>query len=332
MLEHSIQRAFAGLLIASAALLAGPVGAQSYPVKPVRIVVPFPAAGTTDIVARLIGAELQRMWGQPVIVENRAGAGGTIGTDLVAKAPNDGYTLLMGTVGTQAINLPLYAQNNNKLPYHPLNDFAPITNVAAVPNVMVVPTGLPVNNVKEFIALAKTRPGSLNMASSGNGTSIHLTGELFKSLTGTYMVHLPYRGSAPALQDLLAGSTQVMFDNLPSALPHIRAGKLKALAVTSRVRSPALPNVPTMEEAAGLQGFDATAWFGLLAPAGTPREIVNKIHNDVAKALENADVRERFAGQGALPVGDTPEQFTAFIRSEIDKWTQVVKFSGAKID
>lgn len=327
-----MNRVCAAILVSTLGLIAGSVAAQSYPSRPVRIVVPFPAGGTTDIVARLISVELQRTWGQPVVVDNRAGAAGIIGTDVVAKAPNDGYTLLMGTVGTQAINLPLYAQNNNKLPYHPLNDFVPITNVAAVPNVMVVPASLPVTNVKEFIALAKSRPGGLNMASSGNGTSIHLTGELFKSLTQTFMVHLPYRGSAPALQDLLAGSTQVMFDNLTSSLPHIRSGKLKALAVTSAVRSPALPNVPTMEEAAGLKGFEATAWFGLLAPAGTSREIVNKIRSDVAKSLESAEMKERFAGQGALPVGDTPEAFTAFIRNEIDKWTRVVKFSGAKID
>jgi len=327
-----MSRTFAAVLFLTLSLLTGSVAAQAYPSRPVRIVVPFPAAGTTDIIARLIGTELQRAWGQAVVVENRAGAGGTIGTEVVAKSPNDGYTLLMGTVGTQAINLPLYAQNHNKLPYHPLNDFVPITNVAAVPNVMVVPASLPVNNVKEFIALARSRPGGLNMASSGNGTSIHLTGELFKSLTQTFMVHLPYRGSAPALQDMLGGSTQVMFDNLTSSLPHIRSGKLKALAVTSTVRSPALPNVPTMEEAADLKGFDATAWFGLLAPAGTSREIVNKIRGDVAKALESNEMRERFAGQGALPIGDTPEQFTAYIRSEIEKWTQVVKFSGAKID
>jgi tripartite-type tricarboxylate transporter receptor subunit TctC len=204
--------------------------------------------------------------------------------------------------------------------------------VAAVPNVMVVPAALPVNSVQEFIALARSKPGSLNMASSGNGTSIHLTGELFKSLTKTYMVHLPYRGSAPAVQDLLAGNTQVMFDNLPSALPHIRSGRLKALAVTSKQRSSALPNVPTMEEAANLKGFDASAWFGLLAPANTPREIVNKVQQDVAKILATPEMRERFAAQGALPVGDTPAQFTAFIKSEIEKWTQVVKFSGARVD
>jgi tripartite-type tricarboxylate transporter receptor subunit TctC len=319
-------------LVAALATVAPLAVAQPYPSKPVRIVVPFPPGGTTDIVARLVGVELQKMWGQPVVVENRAGAGGGIGTEAVAKAAADGYTLLMGTVGTQAINLPLYTQGGGKLGYHPLNDFVPITNVAAVPNVMVVPASLRVNSVREFIDYARKNPGKLNMASSGNGTSIHLTGELFKSLTGTFMVHLPYRGSAPALQDLLAGNTQVMFDNLTSSLPHIRSGRLKALAVTSRVRSPALPDVPTMEEAAGLKGFDATAWFGLLAPAGTPREIVDKIQRDVAQILSQPEMRERFAGQGALPVGDTPDQFAAFIRAEIEKWTKVVKFSGAKVD
>ncbi len=324
------------LLATVAALTAltalGAKAQTAFPTKPVRIVVPFPAGGTTDIVARLVGVELQKTWGQPVVIENRAGAGGNIGADAVAKSPPDGYTLLMATVGTHSINLPLFEQNKQKMPFHPLNDFVAVTNVAAVPNVMVVNPGVPANSVKEFIVYAKAKPGHVNMASSGNGTSIHLSGELFKSMTGVYMVHLPYRGSSPALQDLIAGNTQVMFDNLPSALPHIRSGRLKALAVTSRERSAALPNVPTMEEAAGLKGFDATAWFGLVAPAGTPRDIVNKIQQDVAKALTLPEMREKFAAQGAIPVGNTPEQFTAYIRSEIDKWTRVVKFSGAKVD
>jgi len=327
------RRSLLALIAGLASLSTAPAAlAQAWPTRPVKIVVPFPAGGTTDIVARLLTVELQKAWGQPVVVENRGGAGGNIGSEAVAKSPADGYTLLMATVGTHSINLPLFEANKQRLPYHPLNDFVPITNVAGVPNVMVVPAALPVNSVQEFIALAKSRPGKLNMASSGNGTSIHLTGELFKSMTGTYMLHLPYRGSAPALQDLIAGNTQVMFDNLPSALTHIRSGRLKALAVTSRERSPALPNVPTMEAAANLKGFDATAWFGLLAPAGTPREVVNKVHQDVARILATHEMRERFAAQGAQPIGDTPAQFGAFIRSEIDKWTQVVKFSGARVD
>jgi tripartite-type tricarboxylate transporter receptor subunit TctC len=306
--------------------------AQSWPSKPVRIIVPFPPGGTTDIVARSLGVELQKMWGQPVIIENRAGAGGNVGAEAVAKSPNDGYTLLMGTVGTHAINAPLFAHAGNKMPFDPVKDFVPITLAAGVPNVMVVNPKVPVNSVSEFIAYAKANPGKLNMASSGNGTSIHLTGELFKTMTGTYMVHLPYRGSAPAVSDLLAGNTDVMFDNLPSALPHIKAGKLKALAVTSRARSSALPNVPTIEEAAKLNGFDASSWFGLFAPAGTSRTIVDKIHADVAKALAVPEVRERFVAQGAQPGGTTPDQFAAFIRAETDKWTKVVKISNAKVD
>jgi tripartite-type tricarboxylate transporter receptor subunit TctC len=306
--------------------------AQSWPSKPVRIIVPFPPGGTTDIVARSLGVELQKMWQQPVIVENRAGAGGNVGAEAVARSPNDGYTLLMGTVGTHAINAALFAQSGNKMPFDPVKDFVPITLAAGVPNVMVIHPKVPVNTVTEFIAYAKANPGKLNMASSGNGTSIHLTGELFKTMTGTYMVHLPYRGSAPAVSDLLAGNTNVMFDNLPSALPHIKSGRLKALAVTSRVRSPALPDTPTVEEAANLKGFDASSWFGLFAPAGTSRTIVDKIQADIAKALAVPEVRERFVAQGAQPGGSTPDQFAAFIRAETDKWTKVVKISNAKVD
>jgi tripartite-type tricarboxylate transporter receptor subunit TctC len=324
---------FARWLIAvvACAILA-PAQAQTWPSKPVRIVVPFPPGGTTDIVARSIGVELQRMWQHAVVIENRPGAGGNIGADVVAKAAPDGYTLLMGTVGTHAINKALFDQSGAKMPFDPVKDFVPITLAAGVPNVMVINPKLPVNTVAEFIAYAKARPGQLNMASSGNGTSIHLSGELFKTVTGVYMVHFPYRGSAPAVTDLIAGNMNVMFDNLPSALPHIKSGRLKALAVTSRTRSPALPNVPTIEEAAGLKGFDASSWFGLFAPAGTPRTIVDKIQADVAKALALPEVRERFLAQGADPGGNTPDQFAAFIRAETDKWTRVVKFSNAKVD
>ncbi len=322
------------MIAAAACLVAGAALAQtpSWPTRPVRIVVPFPAAGTTDIVARSLGVELQKMWGQPVVIDNRPGAGGNIGADAVAKSAPDGYTLLMGTVGTHAINQALFTHNGAKMPFDPVKDFAPITLCAAVPNVMVINPKVPASSVAEFIQYAKSHPGQLNMASSGNGTSIHLTGELFKTVTGTYMVHFPYRGSAPALTDLIAGNMNVMFDNLPSALPHIKSGRLKALAVTSRARSAALPGVPTIEEAAKVKDFDASSWFGLFAPAGTPRAIIEKVQSDVAKALAVAEVRERFVAQGAEPGGNTPEQFAAFIRGESDKWTKVVKFANAKVD
>jgi tripartite-type tricarboxylate transporter receptor subunit TctC len=319
------------LVLATACLLAAavPAHSQTWPAKPVRIVVPFPPGGTTDIVARSLGAELQKMWQQPVIIDNKPGAGGNIGADAVAKSPGDGYTLLMGTVGTHAINQSLYG---TKMPFDPAKDFVPVTLCAAVPNVMVINPKLPVNSVKEFIVYAKANPGKLNMASSGNGTSIHLTGELFKAVTGIHMVHFPYRGSAPALTDLIAGNMDVMFDNLPSALPHIRSGRIKALAVTSSVPSPALPAVPTIEAAANLKGFDASSWFGLFAPAGTPRAIVDKIQGDVAQALAVPAVHERFVAQGAQPGGNTPDQFAAFIKGETEKWAGVVKASNAKID
>lgn len=329
----NLQRRFLAVLTAACAFAAiAPVHAQSWPTKPVRIVVPFPAGGTTDIVARSIGAELQKMWGQSVIIDNRPGAGGNIGADAVAKSAPDGYTVLMGTVGTHAINHALYTQNGQKMPFDPVKDFAPVTLCAAVPNVMVINPRLPVNSVPEFIKYAKANPGKVNMASSGNGTSIHLTGELFKTVTGTYMVHLPYRGSAPALTDLIAGNVNVMFDNLPSALPHIKSGRLRALAVSSKTPSAALPGVPTIEQAANLKDFDASSWFGLFAPAGTPRAIVDKFQSDVAKALAVPEVRERFVSQGAEPGGNTPDQFTAFIKGESEKWARVVKFSNAKVD
>jgi tripartite-type tricarboxylate transporter receptor subunit TctC len=329
----NLQRRVLTALAAACALAAiAPAQAQSWPTKPVRIVVPFPAGGTTDIVARSLGAELQKMWGQSVVIDNRPGAGGNIGADAVAKSAPDGYTVLMGTVGTHSINHSLFAQNGQKMPFDPVKDFVPITLCAAVPNVMVINPKLPVNSVPEFIQYAKANPGKVNMASSGNGTSIHLTGELFKTVTGIYMVHLPYRGSAPALTDLIAGNVNVMFDNLPSALPHIKSGRLKALAVTSKSPSAALPGVPTIEQAANLKDFDASSWFGLFAPAGTPRAIVDKIQGDVAKALSVPEVRERFVSQGAEPGGNTPDQFSAFIKGEIEKWARVVKISNARVD
>lgn len=330
----SPRRLMLGAIAASMlAVCALPSIAQSnWPTKPVRIVVPFAAGGTTDILARAIAPELSKAFGQQFIVDNRGGAGGNLGAEIVAKSAPDGYTLLMGTVGTHGINRALYA----KLPYDPIKDFVPITMVAGVPNVMEMQTekahALGINNVRDFIAYAKAHPGKINMASSGNGTSIHLAGELFKSMTGTYMVHLPYRGSAPALLDMVAGTADVMFDNLPSSLAHIKAGKLKAFAVTSLQRSSALPDVPTMEEAAGLKGFDATSWFGLLAPAGTPMDIVNRIQQEVAKSLNTPAIKEKLQAQGAIPSGSTPAQFAKHIEAEHRKWAAVVKASGAKVD
>jgi tripartite-type tricarboxylate transporter receptor subunit TctC len=304
----------------------------AWPSKPVKIVVPFAPGGTTDILARAIAPELSRAFGQSFIVENRAGAGGNLGAEMVAKSPNDGYTLLMGTVGTHGINKALYA----KLPYEPQKDFAPITLVAGVPNVMVMNAdkarALNINTVPDFIKYARANPGKLNMASSGNGTSIHLAGELFKSMTGTFMTHIPYRGSGPALLDMVAGNMDVMFDNLPSSMPHIRSGKLKAFAVTSAQRSNALSDIPTVEEAGGLKGFEASSWFGLLAPAGTAPDIVNRIQQETAKALASPAVQERLLAQGAIPGGMSPADFTRFIDAEHVKWAAVVKASGAKVD
>ena len=325
-------------LAAALALTLGAAGmaqAQSHwPAKPVRIVVPFAAGGTTDILARAIAPELGKAFGQQFIVDNRGGAGGNIGAELVARSAPDGYTLLMGTVGTHGINRALYKQ----LPYDPIKDFAPVTLVASVPNVMVMNTekarSLGINTVQDFIRYAQANPGKLNMASSGNGTSIHLAGELFKSMTGTYMLHMPYRGSAPALLDMVGGNMDVMFDNLPSSMAHIKGGKLKALAVTSAKRSTALPDVPTVEEAGGpaLKGFEASSWFGLLAPAGTPADIVQRVQQEVAKALATPAVKERLLSQGAIPGGNTSAEFASLIDREHRKWAQVVKASGAKVD
>jgi tripartite-type tricarboxylate transporter receptor subunit TctC len=308
--------------------------AQAWPAKAVRIVVPFAAGGTTDILARALAPELQKALGQPFVVDNKPGAGGNTGAAEVAKAAPDGHTLLMGTVGTHAINASLYS----RMPYDHVKDFVPVTLVAGVPNVLVLnPANAQKNGIDSVPALiryAKANPGKLNMASSGNGTSIHLAGELFKTMTGAFMLHLPYGGSGPALIDLIGGNTDLMFDNLPSSLPHIRAGKLKALAVTSAVRSAALPDLPTVEEAGGpvLKGFEASSWFGLVAPAGTPMDIVNRVQAETAKALAAPAIKERLVAQGAIPSGMTSAEFARFIGAETAKWAKVVKASGAKVD
>ena len=325
--------ALVALGVVATFLVAIPALAQSaWPSKTVKIVVPFAPGGTTDILARAIAPELGKAFGQAFVVENRGGAGGNIGAEQVAKAPADGYTLLMGTVGTHGINKSLYA----KLAFDPQKDFAPITLVAGVPNVMVMNTErarqLGINSVPDFIQYARNQSAGFNMASSGNGTSIHLAGELFKSVTGVSMTHIPYTGSAPALLGLVSGQVDVMFDNLPSAMALIKAGKLKAFAVTSSQRSAAMPELPTLEEAGQLKGFEASSWFGLLAPAGTPAEVVGRLQQETAKALNSPEIKEKLLAQGAIPSGNTPQQFAALIDAEIKKWAAVVKASGAKVD
>ena len=316
-----------GFVVVFAAAAWAQPNLSPYPSKPIRIVVPFPAGGTTDVLARAAAQKLTESLGQPVVVDNRPGAGGNIGAELVAKSAPDGYTMLMGTVGTHAINASLYP----KMPYDHVRDFAPVILVAGVPNVLVVNPSLPVNSVQELIAYGKANPGKLNFASSGNGTSIHLSGELFKTMTGVQMAHIPYKGSAPAIQDLAGGQVQLMFDNLPSALPLIKAGRLKALAVTSKTRAAVLPDVPTVAES-GLPGFEASSWFGLLAPAGTPQPVIAKVNAEIAKWLATPEAKEKLLAQGANVAGGTPEDFARHIAAETAKWQKVVKESGAKID
>lgn len=315
----------------------GGVHAQSqFPNKPIRYVIPFPPGGATDNIARPLAAELGALVKWNIVIDNKPGAGANIGAELVAKAPADGYTWLMGSVGTHGINQPLYTQGGGKLPFDPIKDFAPVTLVAEFGNVLVVNPDWAkrnnINSVNDLIRYARANPGKVNMASSGNGTSIHMAGELFKSMTKTYMVHLPYRGSPPAVADLIAGNVDIMFDNIPSAINFIKAGRLKALAVTGAKRSPALPDLPTVAEAANLPGYEATSWFGILVPANTPPDLVKLINTEVVRAINSPAVRERYAAMGAEPVGNTPDQFANFIKSEIAKWTRVVKASGAIVD
>jgi len=310
----------------AASLAAAAAQAQTWPSKPVRYVVPFPPAGATDITARIIADKISGPLGQSVVVENRPGAAGNVGSEFVAKSAPDGYTMLQVTVA-QSISATLYA----KLNYDLEKDLAPAAMVALVPNVMIVNPSLPAKSVAEFIALAKAKPGKINFASSGSGTSIHMSAEMFKMLTGVDIVHIPYKGSGPALADLLGGQVDVMFDNLTSSIGHIRGGKLRALAVTTVTRYPELPDVPTMQEA-GVAGYEATAWFGIMVPKGTPREIAMRINGEVNKALAQVDVKEKLAQQGALARSWTPEEFGSFIHNEIVKWAKVVKASGAKVE
>jgi tripartite-type tricarboxylate transporter receptor subunit TctC len=315
-------------LFALALLLPGPALAQgdAWPTRPVRVVVGFTAGGTTDIIARLVGNKLSEAWNQSVAIDNRPGAGGNIGSTIVAKAPPDGYTLLVGSVGPLAVNASLYKD----MPYDALTDFAPIVLIATVQNVLVVPPDLPVRSVKDLVELARARPGQLNFASTGSGTSAHLSGELLKQMAKIDMVHVPYRG-AVGLNDLLGGRIQLMFATIPSVIAHIRAGSLRAVAVTSSRRSLALPDLPTVEET-GYPGFDASSWFGIVAPVGTPRAIVDKIHRDTVRIVNLPDIRENLLSQGADPIGSTPEEFGRFMKSETEKWAEIVRISGARAE
>jgi len=325
---HTTRRTLLAVL-ATAAVGAMPAAAfaQAFPTKPITIVVPFAAGGTTDILARLMGQYLSTELGQPVVVDNRAGAGGNIGGQYAAKAPADGYTLFMGTVGTHAINAALY----KKMPFDHIKDFAPLSRVAMVPNLLVANPAQPFKTVPEMIAYAKANPGKINFGSPGNGSSPHLSGELFKSMAKVDITHIPYKGSAPAVTDLLGNQISIMFDNLPSVIPHVRSGKLRAIAITTAKRSPELPNVPTIAEA-GVPGYEAMSWFGMFAPAATPAPVLAKISAALTKVLANPDVKKKIADQGGEPANDTPAQFATFIQAETSKWAKVVKESGASLD
>jgi tripartite-type tricarboxylate transporter receptor subunit TctC len=320
-------------LVAGAGLLAStalPSWAQSFPSRPLRIIVPFTPGGSSDVLARAVGAEIGKTLNQAVIIDNVPGAGGSVGGEKAAKSPADGYTLFMGHIGTLAINPSLYP----KLPYDPLRSFTPVAWVARVPNVLVVNPSVPATTLKELVALAKAKPGSLAYGSGGNGSAAHTTMEYFKMQTGTSFLHIPYRGTAPSLADLLAGQVQVLFTGVPALLPQIRAGKLRALAVSSPKRLAVLPDVPTVAESGipGTKDFEADQWYGLVAPAGTPPEIVALLNQHVNRALSNEEVRKRLAGEGAEPTPVSPQAFGELIRREIPRWERVVKAAHIRLD
>ena len=312
----------AALLLAAAA-----AQAQHYPSKPVRIIIPFPPGGNTDIYARPVAAKMGEIYGHQMVVDNRPGAGGSIGADVVAKSPPDGYTMVTAVTGTMAINQFLY----RKLPFDPDKDFAPVTQVGSLPLILVVHPSLPAKNVREFIAMAKAKPGQLNYGSSGVGTATHMTTELFKSMAGVDLVHIPYKGSGQVMGDVIGGQLALIFDQIVSSLPHVQGGKLRMLAITSAKRFPSLPDLPTIAES-GVPGYESISWAGVAVPAGTPKEIIARLHAEIVKVLAAPDIRERFLRDGIETIGSTPEQFTEHIRRERIKWAKVVKDSGAKAD
>lgn len=320
------RRAAIGLIaMGFAAFLSTGAHAQDYPSRPVKWVVGYPPGGATDILARLIGQRLSERLGQQFVIENKPGAGNNVGTESVVNADPDGYTVLLVNPAN-GINASLYA----KLSFNFIRDIAPVAGIARVPNVMIVPADFPAKTVAEFIAYAKANPGKVNMASSGNGTSIHLSGELFKAMTGVEMQHVPYRGSAPAITDMIGGRVQVMFDNMPSAIQHIRAGTLRALAVTTEKRSPELPDVPTVGDT--VKGYEASAWFGMGAPAKTPKPIIDKLNKEINAILAEPEMKKKIAELGGIPLIGPPEDFGKIIVSETDKWEKVVKFAGARVE
>ena len=324
----STRRTTLGLAAMAALAFAAPVGAQpAYPLRPISLVVPFPAGGSTDLVARVVAEKMSQDLGQQVVVDNRGGAGGNVGAAAAAKADPDGYTILMGTVSTHALNPALY----KKIPYDPVKDFAPISLLAFVPNVLVVNPDFPAQNVAELIALAKEKPGELSYASSGNGTPLHLSGELFKTMAGVDIVHVPYKGAGPALVDVMGGHVPIMFDNLPSSTEHIKAGKLRGLAVTTAERAASMPDLPTVAES-GLPGYETYTWNALFAPAGTPPEVIARLNEAALKALADPEVQAKLQGFGATVVGSTPGELAAHVQAELAKWAPVVQASGAQID
>ena len=320
------KRSLAALAIALAAA-PGVASAQDYPTKSIRMVVPFPPGGFSDVFARIIGGKMHESWGQQVIVDNRPGAGGNIGADIVAKSAPDGYSLVMGTIGTHAINATLFS----RLPYDPIRDFVAVAFVVGADGLLVVHPSLPVHSTKELIALARSKPGALTYASAGAGTTSHLAGELFKSMTKTDITHVPYKGNVPAITDLLSGQTTMLFATLPTVLPQVQANRLRPLAVLGTTRSAALPAMPTLSEA-GLKGFEVSNWTGVFAPAGTPSAIIAKLNAEIVRIMRLPDVQERLPRQGLTFVPGTPQQFAAFVRSEKDKWGAPVKAAGAGVD